>query len=101
MKKPARRGAKGILEEVLRKVPLSGVAEIRVPSDVRKVLVANIENLRESALDVFSREVSRVLSRVDFQRLANDVLRNYTLKVEAKIELVPKGRAKGPRKGRT
>jgi hypothetical protein len=99
MKKPGR-GAKGILEDVLRKVPLSGVSEIRVPSDVRKVLVANIENLRENALDIFSREVSRVLSRVDFQRLVNDVLRNYTLKVEAKIELVPKGRAKGSRKGR-
>ena len=99
--KRERRGAKAILGDVLRKVPLSGAAEIRVPSDIRKVVVSNIENLRESAVDIFAKEISKLLSRVDFQQIVGDVLKNYTLRVEAKMELVPKGEAaKKEKKGK-
>lgn len=101
MKKRIRQSAQGILGDVLRKVPLSGVAEIRVPSDLRRAVVANIEKMRESALDVFSNEVSKVLARVDVQHIVDDVLRNYTLRLEARIDLIPKGpRAKGSRKAK-
>lgn len=96
MSREARRGAKGILGDVLRKVPITGVTEIRVPSDIRKVLLMNIENLRENALDIFAKEISKVLSKVDVQSMVDETLRNYTLRVEAKIDLLPKGRrAKG------
>ena len=101
MKKKIRQSAQGLLGDVLRKVPLSGVGEIRVPSDLRRALVANIEKMRESALDVFSNEVSKVLSRVDVQHIVDDVLRNYTLRLEARIDLVPKGsRVKASRKAK-
>lgn len=100
MSRGMRRGAKGILGDVLRKVPLSGAAEIKVPSDIRRVLLANVDNLRENALDIFAKEISKVLSKVDVQHIVDDVLRNYTLRLEAKIDLVPKGRrTKGGKKG--
>ncbi len=91
MKKQIQKSASGIWGGVLRKVPLQGVAEIRVPSDIRRLLVSNIENLRENALDIFAKEISKVLSKVDFQSIIDDVLKNYTLKIEAKVELHPKG----------
>jgi hypothetical protein len=91
VKKQIQKSASGLWGGVLRKVPLQGVAEIRVPSDIRRVLVSNIENLRENALDIFAKEISKVLSKVDFQSIIDDVLKNYTLKIEAKVELHPKG----------
>jgi hypothetical protein len=89
-----RRDSVGLIAGVLKKMPLSGVAEIRVPSDIRRVLVANIEKLRENSLEIFANEISKVLAKVDFQRIIDDVLKNYTLRVEASIDLVPKGRKK-------
>ncbi len=90
MKRRIRRSAQGLIGDVLRKVPLSGVAEIKVPSDIRRVVVRNIEKMRENALDVFAKEISKVLSKVDFQHIIDDTLKNYTLRVEAKIDLQPK-----------
>lgn len=96
-----RRLSQSLLGDVLRKVPLSGVAEIRVPSDLRRVLVNNIENLRENALDIFAKEISKVLSKLDVPRIIDDVFHNYTLRVEARIDLVPKkGRAKAAKRGK-
>ncbi len=95
MKKQFQKKASGLLGDVLRKVPLQGVAEIRVPSDIRRVLVANIENLRENALEVFAREISKVLAKVDFQQIVDNTLKNYTLRIDAKIDLVPKEMLKG------
>lgn len=85
-----KRLHESILGDVLRKVPITGVGEIRVPSDLRRVLVKNIENLRENALDIFAKEISKVLSKLDVQRIVDDVVRNYTLRLEARIDLVPK-----------
>ncbi len=95
MKKQFQKKASGLLGDVLRKVPLQGVAEIRVPSDIRRVLVANIENLRENALEVFAREISKVLAKVDFQQIVDNTLKNYTLRIDVKIDLVPKEMLKG------
>ena len=95
----SRRGAKGLLNDVLRKVPLTGVSDIRGAGDLRKVLLANVDLLRDNALDIFAKEVSKVLSKVDVQRLVDNVLNNYTLRVEARIDLLPKGRRK-PKRGR-
>lgn len=91
MKKRIQRGAQGLIGDVLRKVPISGVGEIKVPSDVRRVLFSNIEKMRESALDIFAKEVARVLSQVDFQKILKDAVDNYTVKIEAKVKLEPKG----------
>jgi len=90
MRKQIRRSAQGLIGDVLKKMPLSGVADIRVPSDIRRILVANIENLRESALDIFAKEISKVLSKLDIQHVVADVLNNYTLRVEARVDLMPK-----------
>lgn len=84
-----------LLGDVLRKVPIAGVDGMRLSADVKRVVVTNVEALRESALDVFAHEVSKVLSRLDFQRIADDVFRNYSLKLEAKIELQPKRKRSG------
>lgn len=90
----------GIFGDVLRKVPLTGVGEIRVPSDVKKILVRNIENLRESALDIFAKEISKVLAKIDVQHILDDVLRNYTLRIEARVDLLPKSGLKSAKKGK-
>ena len=94
MSRRIRKSAQEVIGDVLRKVPLGGVGELRVPGDIRKVIVSNVENLRESALQIFANEVSRVLSKIDTQHIVDQVLNNYTLRVEAKLELVPKRRAK-------
>jgi hypothetical protein len=94
MRKQIRRSAQGLIGDVLKKMPLSGVADIRVPSDIRRILVANIENLRESALDIFAKEISKVLSKLDIQHVVADVLNNYTLRVEARVDLMPKAARK-------
>ena len=88
----ARKGSRkgGLLGDVLRKVPLSGVAEIRVPTDIRRVLVQNIEKVRESAIDVFAKEISKVLAKIDVHNIVDDVLHNYSLRIEARIDLTPK-----------
>ncbi|MCO5142024.1 MAG: hypothetical protein M9962_02915 [Oligoflexia bacterium] len=91
MKKRIQKSAQGLLGDVLRKVPIGGVGEIKVPSDVRRVLFANIEKMRESALDIFAKEVARVLSQIDFQKILKDAFDNYTLKIEARVKLEPKG----------
>jgi hypothetical protein len=98
MKKQVRN-AQGILVDVLRKVPpLSGVAEIRMPSDLKRVLVSNIENLRENAVEIFAREISHVLAKVDFQNIIDDLVKNYTVRVEARIDLLPKRAKQSPRR---
>ncbi|HEY8280639.1 MAG TPA: hypothetical protein VIH99_13500 [Bdellovibrionota bacterium] len=102
-RKGIRRGAQGLIGDVLRKVPLSGVGEIRLPMDVRKVLVQNIEKVRESAVDIFAKEISKVLAKIDVHNIVDDVLRNYSLRIEARIDLAPKdggSRESSPRKGR-
>ena len=98
MKKKFRESASDLLGDVLRRVPLSGVSELKLPSDLRRVLVANIENMREGAIDAFAKEISKVLSKIDFQTIIDDVIKNYSLKVEAKIELQPKGPRKRAKK---
>jgi hypothetical protein len=95
-RKGIRRGAQGLIGDVLRKVqPLSGVGEIRVPSDIKRVLVQNIEKVRESAVDVFAKEISKVLAKIDVKNIVDDVLHNYSLRIEARIDLTPKHRPKG------
>ena len=90
-RKGIRKGAQDLLGDVLRKVPpLSGVGEIRVPGDIRKVIVQNIEKVRESAVDVFAKEISKVLAKIDVHNIVDDVLHNYSLRIEARIDLMPK-----------
>jgi hypothetical protein len=91
-----QRLQQSLLGDVLRKATLSGVGEIRLPGDLRKALVSNIEKMRENAVDIFAKEVSKVLARVDVKRIVDDVLQNYTLRVEAHIDLVPKSSVKKP-----
>jgi hypothetical protein len=95
-RKGIRKGAQGLLGDVLRKVPpLSGVGEIRLPGDIRKVLVQNIEKVRESAVDVFAKEISKVLAKIDVHNIVDDVLHNYSLRIEARIDLTPKNSGEG------
>lgn len=95
-----RKHAQGIIGDVLRKVPLSGVAELRVPNDIRRALLQNIDKVRESAVDIFAKEISKVLAKIDVHNIVEDVLRSYSLRVEARLDLVPKDTAAAPRKGK-
>ena len=98
-----RKHAQGLIGDVLRKVPLSGVTELRLPNDIRRVIVQNIEKVRESAVDVFASEISKVLAKIDVHNIVDDVLKNYSLRIEARIDLTPKegmGRDSSARKGR-
>ena len=98
MRSRLSRGAQGLIGDVLKKVPITGVGDIRVPSDVRRLIVANVESLRESALEIFANELSRFIRKVDVQHVLDDILNNYTLKLEARIDLQPK---KGRRRPKT
>ncbi|MGZ3649731.1 MAG: hypothetical protein ACXVB9_00665 [Bdellovibrionota bacterium] len=89
-KRGIRKGAQGLLGDVLRKVPLPGGGELRVPTDIRRALVQNIEKVRESAVDVFAKEISKVLAKIDVHNIVEDVLQNYSLRIEARIDLTPK-----------
>lgn len=89
--KVKRKLSESLLGDVIRKAAIGG----GLPSDVKRVVVDNIESLRESAVDIFAQEVSKVLSRLDVQRIADDVFRNYTLHLEAKLELKPKKKGRG------
>lgn len=84
--KGIRKGA-GLLGDVLRKVPLTGVAP---PADIRRVLVQNIEKVRDSTVDIFAKEISKVLAKIDVHNIVEDVLQNYSLRIEARIDLTPK-----------
>ena len=100
-----QRLQQGLLADVLRRASLSGVGEIRLPAELRRALVSNIEKLRENAVDIFAKEISRVVSKIDAKHMVDDVLQNYTLRLEARIDLVPKARGaetaqKGKQKGK-
>ena len=89
-----RSGARFLIEEILRKVP----GELKVPSDVKRALLNNVEGLRSGVLDIFSTEIAKTLSKVDFQRMLVDVMRNYTIHLDAKIDLIPKNGQKAVQK---
>jgi hypothetical protein len=98
MKRNFQKSAQGLIGDVLRKVPLTGVSDIRVPSDLRRAIVKNVEHLRENALAIFAKEISRVVSRVDVQHIVDDVLNNYSLRVDSKVDFFPKRKAKKGKK---
>ena len=100
MKRHLQKRAEGLIGDVLRKVPLGGVGEIRVPGDLRRVIVKNVEGLRESALAIFAKEISRVVSKVDVQHILDDVLKNYSLRLEARIDFQPKRKGAARKKGK-
>lgn len=89
-RKGIRKHAKGLLGDVLRKVPLSGVGEFPMPAEIRRVLIQNIEKVRENAVDIFAKEISKVLAKVDVHNIIDEVVKNYSLRIEASIDLVPK-----------
>ena len=100
-RKGIRKGAQDLLGDVLRKVPLPGGGEIPLPGDIRRVLVHNIEKVRESAVDIFAKEISKVLAKIDVHNIIEDVAKNYSLRIEARIDLSPKpGSPAEARKGK-
>ena len=98
-RKGIRKGAQGLLGDVLRKMPLPGGAELPFPNEIRRALVQNIEKVRESAVDILAKEISKVVSRIDVHNIIEDVARNYSLRIEARIDLTPKAGVE-PRKGK-
>jgi hypothetical protein len=52
--------------------------------------VHNIEKVRESAVEIFAKEISKVLAKVDVHNIVEDVAKNYSLRIEARIDLSPK-----------
>ena len=89
-RKGIRKGAQGLLGDVLRKMPLPGGADFSLPADIRRALVQNIEKVRESAVEIFAKEISKVLAKVDVHNIVEDVAKNYSLRIEARIDLTPK-----------
>jgi hypothetical protein len=88
-RKGIRKGAQGLLGDVLRKT-LPGGGEFSLPADIRRALVHNIEKVRESAVEIFAKEISKVLAKVDVHNIVEDVAKNYSLRIEARIDLSPK-----------
>lgn len=99
-RKKTGKSAQDILGEVLRRAPLFGVADLNLPKEIRRSLAGNIENLRNGVLDIVAVEVSRVLGKIDLEKLTDYVLKNYSLRLEAKIELAPKKRKNGASKAK-
>lgn len=82
------------LSDVLKKMPLGTMGDLGLPKEVMSALLANIEKARQSAQDVFAHEIAKVLSKVDFQNMLDDVVKNYKIKLSAEIELEPKRKNK-------
>jgi len=78
-----------IFGDILKRVP---VAELKLPKTKALALLSSIENMRQSVQQTFAAELSDVLSKMDFDKIANDLATNYTLKVNAEIRLEPKNR---------
>lgn len=75
-----------LLGDVLKRVTVGQ----QLPKDLGAALLASVENLRQGVQQTFAVEISRVLSKVDFSEIANDIASNYSLKVNAEIRLEPK-----------
>lgn len=78
-----------ILGEVVRLVS-PAVAERGLPKELMTALLASIEKGRDGLLRTLSQEITRLSSRVDIQRLIEEILRNHKIRVEIHLEPKPK-----------
>jgi hypothetical protein len=93
MAKKIKIVAPELLNDIVRRM----ASELQMPKDALESAIENMGKFRQGALDGISREVGKALNRVDFGRITNDILENYTLKVNAEIRLEPKKKAKKKR----
>jgi ribosomal protein RSM22 (predicted rRNA methylase) len=85
-----------ILGDVMRRLPLSqGMSDITLPKELLGALQANIEKSRAGVMNVLSREITKVVSRVDAQTVLEEILRNNRIKIQAEIILEPKLKKRG------
>lgn len=82
------------ITNVLKKMPLAGVGDLKAATDVLNDLLASVEKARHGLQDVIAHEAAKVFSKVDFQRIVNDIVQNYSLKVSAEIHFEPKSAGK-------
>ncbi len=88
MQRKIRASAGDLLGDLMRRISVSGVGELKVPRDVVSLLQVNFDKLLSSAL-----------SRLDVNRVLEDVLRDYRIKISAEVTFEPKNhKAKKKRK---
>lgn len=92
------RKSKGshFIADVFRKRPFTVVSDLKGTGEISKLLLSNMGAFRSNITEVLSKEVSKVINKVDVSKLLHQVLKDYTIKVEAKIEFQPKSK-KGTR----
>ena len=98
MKKQAQDKWQNLLSDVFEKLSRNTVGDLKIPKEMVATLLSNVDHLRTSLQHTYATEVARVLSKVDFHKIANDVASNYTIKVNAEIHLEPKKKKKGSRR---
>ncbi len=69
-----------------------GVKLLDVVAD--RFRIANVEKARMGVLNTFSAEVSKMLAGVDIQKIADEIAKNYKIKINAEIRFEPKDGAK-------
>ncbi len=85
-----RQKTQGILGEVLKRMPMSQMGELKLPKEILHQIQFNIEKTRDSILGIISNEVSRVASTIDAQRVLEEVLQNHRIRFSAEIVFEPK-----------
>jgi hypothetical protein len=93
MAKKIKIVAPDLLNDILKRA----VSELPLPKEAMGLAFTNIEKFRQGARDSLSREISKAFNRVDFGRITSEILKNYTLKVNAEIRLEPKRKSKKKR----
>ena len=66
----------------------------RLPKEIVEGIMANVEKARMGVLNTFSAEVSKMLAGVDIQKIADEIAKNYKIKINAEIRFEPKDGAK-------
>lgn len=79
MQKRIRASASDLLSEIVKRVSVSSVGELRVPGDVLSILQTNLDKF-----------LSKVVSKIDVNSLLDDLARDYKIRISAEVILEPK-----------
>lgn len=62
----------------------------RLPKEIVEGVLSNVEKVRQGVLNSFSTEVSKMVSRLDVQKLTEELAKNYKVKINAEISFEPR-----------
>jgi hypothetical protein len=79
MQKKIRAHAEDLIGDLLKRLPVTAVGELKLPKDMRSLIQGNLD-----------RWLSNALSRLDVNRVLEDLLSDYRIKISAELTFEPK-----------